>query len=89
MTLANQQRKIRGELVALRINEAKTLAGLRVEKAVVGGERRTVEADLGPVRNMAPCYAPRTKTFCGISSSSWRCCSTRLPCCYSWQRTRS
>jgi hypothetical protein len=30
--------------------EAKTLADLMVEKAAVNGERRTVEADLGPVR---------------------------------------
>jgi hypothetical protein len=30
--------------------EAKTLADLKIEKAAVEGERRTVEADLGPVR---------------------------------------
>jgi hypothetical protein len=33
--------------------EAKTLAGLQVEKAAVEGERQTVEADLGPVRYLA------------------------------------
>jgi len=33
--------------------EASTLAGLQVEKAAVEGERRTVEADLGPVRYLA------------------------------------
>ncbi len=33
--------------------EAKALAELKVEKAAVEGERRTVEADLGPVRYLA------------------------------------
>ena len=33
--------------------EAKALADLRVEKAAVEGERRAVEADLGPVRYLA------------------------------------
>ena len=33
--------------------EAKTLADLKIEKAAVEGERRTIEADLGPVRYLA------------------------------------
>ena len=33
--------------------EAKALAGLKIEKAVVDGQRRTVEADIGPVRYLA------------------------------------
>jgi hypothetical protein len=33
--------------------EAKALADLKIEKATVEGERRTVEADLGPVRYLA------------------------------------
>src|SRR5712671_749843 len=33
--------------------EANTLADLKIEKAAVEGERRTVEADLGPVRYLA------------------------------------
>jgi hypothetical protein len=33
--------------------EAKALADLKVEKAAVEGERRKVEADLGPVRYLA------------------------------------
>ena len=33
--------------------EAKILADLKIEKAAVEGERRTVEADLGPVRYLA------------------------------------
>ncbi len=53
MALAEQQRKTRGELVAQRTNEARTLASIRVEKAKIEGERRTVEADLGPVRYLA------------------------------------
>jgi hypothetical protein len=33
--------------------ETKALADLKIEKAAVEGERRTVEADLGPVRYLA------------------------------------
>jgi len=33
--------------------EAKALADLKIENAAVEGERRTVEADLGPVRYLA------------------------------------
>jgi hypothetical protein len=33
--------------------EANALADLTIEKAAVEGERRTVEADLGPVRYLA------------------------------------
>src|SRR5262249_7885511 len=53
MTLAADQRKARAELVAQRTSEARTLAGLQVEKAAADGERRKVEADLGPVRYLA------------------------------------
>ncbi len=49
MQLATDQRRNRGELVAQRITEAKALADLQVEKARIEGERRTIEADLGPV----------------------------------------
>jgi hypothetical protein len=53
MALADQQRKTRGELVAQHTSEARALASLQVEKATVEGERRTIEADLGPVRYLA------------------------------------
>jgi hypothetical protein len=53
MQLADQQRKVRAELVAQRTTEAKALAWLRVEKASVEGQRKVVEADLGPVRYLA------------------------------------
>jgi len=53
MKLAEDQRRTRAELVAQRTNEAKALATLQVEKAAVDGERRKVEADLGPVRYLA------------------------------------
>jgi hypothetical protein len=53
MALADQQRKIRTDLVSQRTSEAKTLAALQVEKTKVDGERRTIEADLGPVRYLA------------------------------------
>jgi hypothetical protein len=47
MSLADQQRKVRGELVAQRAAAAKDLAALQVEKAEAEGDRRIVEADLG------------------------------------------
>jgi hypothetical protein len=53
MALADQQRKTRTSLVDERRREASTLAGLQVEKASIDGERRKVEADLGPVRYLA------------------------------------
>jgi hypothetical protein len=53
MALADQQRKTRAELAAERVKEGKVLAGLQIEKAAVEGERRKVEADLGPIRYLA------------------------------------
>ncbi len=53
MALADQQRRARTELATERVREAKALATLEVEKAKVAGERRTVEADLGPVKYLA------------------------------------
>src|SRR5215831_19530402 len=53
MKLADEQRKARGDLAGQRIREAKTLADLKVEKANIDGERRIVEADLGPVKYLA------------------------------------
>jgi hypothetical protein len=50
MALADQQRKTRTDLAAARILEGKSLAALQVDRARVDGERRRVEADLGPVR---------------------------------------
>jgi hypothetical protein len=45
-----------GELVAQRAAAAKDLAGLQVEKAEAEGDRRIVEADLGPVRYLAALF---------------------------------
>jgi hypothetical protein len=53
MNLAGQQRHNRADLVAARQQEAKTLAALQVEKAAIDGERKSVEADNGPVRYLA------------------------------------
>jgi hypothetical protein len=53
MALADQQRKTRGELAAQRVDAAKTLASLQVEKAGVEGQRAMVDADLGPVKYLA------------------------------------
>ncbi len=53
MNLADQQRKNRTELVAGRTTEAGKLVQLQVQKAAIDGERKTVEADPGPVRYLA------------------------------------
>jgi hypothetical protein len=53
MVLADQQRKNRAELVVSHTTEAGKLAELGVQKAAVDGERKAVEADLGPVRYLA------------------------------------
>jgi hypothetical protein len=43
----------RGSLADKLAVEAKALADLKIEKVAVEGERRTVEADLGPVKYLA------------------------------------
>jgi len=53
MSLAADQRRNRADLVATRVKEAQTLAGLQVKRSEIDGERKTVDADLGPVRYLA------------------------------------
>jgi hypothetical protein len=62
MALADQQRKPRAELVAQRTAEARTLAGLQVEKAGIEGQRKVAEADLGPVRYLATLLGADSET---------------------------
>jgi hypothetical protein len=53
MKLAEDQRKRRGDFATQHVKEAKALADLKVEKTSIEGQRRVVEADLGPVRYLA------------------------------------
>jgi hypothetical protein len=53
MTIADQKRRDRADIVAVRQREAWTLASLQIEKAKIGAERRRAEADVGPVRYLA------------------------------------
>jgi hypothetical protein len=53
MAIADAQRKNRADLVASRMKESRTLADLELEESAVQGERKAVEADLGPVRYLA------------------------------------
>jgi hypothetical protein len=53
MALANDQRHNRSELEVNRHAAGKVLVDLRVEKARIEGDRKTVEADLGPVKYLA------------------------------------
>lgn len=53
MTIADQKRRDRAEIVATRQREAQALANLQVEKARIDTQRRRAEADVGPVRYLA------------------------------------
>ena len=53
MTIADQKRGDRADIVAVRQREARSLASLQIEKAKIGAERRRAEADVGPVRYFA------------------------------------
>ncbi len=53
MALGERRQARPAKLTAQRIDDGKALATLKVERAAVEGERRTVEADLGPVRYLA------------------------------------
>ncbi len=53
VALVDQQRKSRADLVASRSTEAGRPADLNVQKAAIDEERKTVEADLGPVRYLS------------------------------------
>jgi hypothetical protein len=53
MALATAQTQSRADLLAQRTAAAAALASLKAQQAAVDGERRQVEADLGPVRYLA------------------------------------
>jgi hypothetical protein len=53
MALASAQTQSRADLLAQRTAAAAALASLKAQQAAVDGERRQVEADLGPVRYLA------------------------------------
>jgi len=53
MTIADQKRRDRADIVAARQREAQALAGLQIEKARIDAQRRRAEADVGPVRYLA------------------------------------
>lgn len=46
----------RNSLADRLVAEAKALADLKIDKAAVEGERRTVDADLGPVRYLTALF---------------------------------
>jgi hypothetical protein len=52
-TTVGDQGPARDKLVQDRVAAESALTSLRIEKAAVDGERKTVEADLGPVRYLA------------------------------------
>jgi hypothetical protein len=53
MTIADQKRRDRADIVAARQREAHALANLQIGKARIDAQRRRAEADVGPVRYLA------------------------------------
>jgi hypothetical protein len=53
MTIADQKRRNRADIVAARLREAEALASLQIDKVRIDAERRCAEADVGPVRYLA------------------------------------
>ena len=53
MTIADQKRRERADIVAERQRQAPALGSLQIEKAKVDAQRRRAEADVGPVRYLA------------------------------------
>ena len=53
MQLAADQRRNRAELAAQRDQANKTLAGLKIDKAKIDGDKNVTDADLGPLRYLA------------------------------------
>jgi len=53
MTLADQKRRDRADIVATRQREVQALASLQIEKARIDAQRRRAEADVGPIRYLA------------------------------------
>ena len=53
MTIADQKRRDRADIVAERQREAQALARLQIEKAKIDAQRRRAEAAVGPVRYLA------------------------------------
>lgn len=62
MALAGNQRHTRTQLQVERMAAGKILADLKVERARIEGERRIVEADLGPVRYLAALIGAEDET---------------------------
>jgi hypothetical protein len=53
MTIADQKRRERADIVTERQREGQALASLQIEKARIDAQRRRAEADVGPVRYLA------------------------------------
>jgi hypothetical protein len=56
MTIADQKRRDRADIVAERHREAQALAGVQIEKSKIDGQRRRAEAEVGPVRYLAQLF---------------------------------
>jgi hypothetical protein len=70
MTIADQTRRDRADIVAERQRQAQALASLQIEKAKIDSQRR---GDVGPLRYLAELTVRRLPTSSGRSVCSlWR-----------------
>ena len=53
MTIADQKRRERADIVAERQRQVPALSNLQIEKARIDAQRRRAEADVGPLRYLA------------------------------------
>ena len=53
MTIADQKRRERADIVAERQRQVPALGSLQIEKAKIDAQRRRAEADVGPLRYLA------------------------------------
>lgn len=53
MTIADQKRRNRADIVAVRQREAEALASLQIDKVRIASARKRAEADVGPVRYLS------------------------------------
>ncbi|HLG82511.1 MAG TPA: hypothetical protein VKY22_15960 [Bradyrhizobium sp.] len=53
MTIADQKRRDRADIVAVRQREVQALARLQIDQAKINAQRKRAEADVGPIRYLA------------------------------------
>ena len=86
IALANDQRHNRSELEVNRQAAGKVLVDLKVEKARIEGDRKTVEADLGPVKYLATLLGTDSESALRVFILVVAMLLIRSQCCYCWRQ---